>query len=68
MRVAVPEEIINWLIELDRNNNTVDRSTWAVEVWVTQGYEGFANDDDDKACYFDPERGTGQEDISSPHN
>ena len=66
-RVGVPEEIINWLIELDRDNHTVVRSTWVVEVWEAQGYEGFGNDDDGKACFFDPERGTGQGDISSPH-
>ena len=45
---GVPEEI-NWLIELDKDNQTVVRSTWAVEVWEAMGYEGFANDDDDKA-------------------
>ena len=67
-RVGVPDEIINWLIELDRDNHTVVRSTLAVEVWVAQGYEDFANDDDSKACYFDPERGTGQGDISSPQS
>ena len=66
-RVGVPDEIIAWLIELDRDNHTVVRSTWAVVVWEAQGYEGFANDDDDKVCFFDPERGTGQGDICSPY-
>ena len=65
-RVGVPDEIIDWLVELDRDNHTVIRSTWAVEVWEAQGYENFANDDDCKAYYFDPERNTGQGDISSP--
>ena len=57
-RVGVPDEIIDWLIELDRDNHTV-------EVWEIQGYEGFANKDDTKVCDFDPERGTGQGDISA---
>ena len=65
-RVVVPDEIIDWLIELDKDNLTVVWSTWAVQVWEAEGYEGFANDDDSKACYFDPERGTGQGDMSSP--
>ena len=64
----VPDGIIDWLIELDRDNHTVIRSTWAVEVWEAQGYDGFANDDESKACYFDPESGTGQGDISSPQS
>ena len=36
-RVVVPDEIIDWLIELDKDNLTVVRSTWAVQVWEAEG-------------------------------
>jgi hypothetical protein len=39
-----------------------------MEIWEEQGYAGIVNDGDpNHACFFNPERGTGQGDVSSPH-
>ena len=62
-RVGVPDT----LMELDRDNRTVVRSNWVMEVWEAEGYACMANDGDpNHVCYINPERGTGQGDVSSP--
>ena len=44
------------------------RTLWTVEVWETEGLEGFDLERGGDAPFtFNPERGTGQGDISSPH-
>ena len=64
---GVPDTIIEWLMELDRDNHTIVWSNWAMEVWEQDGYAGIANDGlPEHVCYINPERGTGQGDVSSP--
>ena len=44
------------------------RTLWTVEVWETEGLAGVDREwGEDSPFTFNPERGTGQGDISSPH-
>ena len=65
--VWVPAPIVDWLIALDADNHTIVWADWVVEAWESAVYEAFARDGvDGRVPYFQPERGTGQGDTSSP--
>jgi len=67
-RLGVPPECIDWLIELDLESKVAVRTTWAIEIWEREGLQGFDPDIHPGAPEtFNPDRGTGQGDISSPH-
>ena len=66
-RVGVPDTITEWLMELDRDIQMIVRPKWAMEVWNQDGYAGIADEGlPEHVCYINPERGTGQGDVSSP--
>ena len=68
MRLGVPSELIEWLVELEMDARVSVRTLWTVGVWETEGLAGFAKESGtDDPFTFNPERGTGQGDISSPH-
>ena len=67
-RLGVPPDLIEWLVELDMAARGSVRTRWTVEVWETEGLAGFNLERGGDAPFtFNPERGTGQGDISSPH-
>ena len=67
-RLCVPAELIEWLVELDMNAWVAVRTLWTVQVWATQGLAGFNSGMAGESPFtFNPERGTGQGDISSSH-
>ena len=68
MRLGVPPELIEWLVDLDMDARVSVRTLWTVGVWESDGLAGFAKESGtDDPFTFNPERGTGQGDISSPH-
>ena len=61
-------ELIEWLVELDTDARVAVRTIWTVKVWETQGMTGLDSGEAGVSPFaFNPERGTGQGDISSPH-
>ena len=61
LRVGVPADMVEWLIDLDVDSSTVVRSAFATKLWDEGG-----RDNIDPSLTFDPELGIGQGDVSSP--
>jgi len=62
-RLGVPAVAVDWLLQLDAASSTVVRSEWAWDTWTEHGHGGFPDTSQDS---FQPARGTGQGDVSSP--
>jgi len=66
-RLGVPPWLAAWLTALDENGFTFVRSEFTFECWCKDSYEGLSHLTAGGApVHFDPERGTGQGDVSSP--
>ena len=59
-RVGIPADLAEWLVRLDAGSHTVVRTEHAFAQWILHGPKGLAGLD------FEPERGIGQGDVSSP--
>ena len=64
LRLGVPSETVEWLLSLDNDACHVIRSDWALSLWASKGMEGISRAD--SAMSYNPERGIGQGDVSSP--
>ena len=47
--MGVSTELIEWLLELDKDVSVAVRTPWVVEVWEAQGITGFEQEDSTKS-------------------
>ena len=67
MRIGVPQEIAEYLVDMDVDGSTIVRTPLGQKVWNSQGMGGFTKTEEGKPVKsFTACTGTGQGNIDSP--